>query len=147
MSSTSLSRRAYRRAVAKTRGEYFVTSGSKLAVSPFRTAAISSASGRSIRGVWKRRPASQKREGHAAVDFRSWSERPVPTRVAGRGDVQNDFSPKAFGNSQTSFAHEPTILPLLRGRTGRGEEAAFLRPSNGSSRARALLRLNAFQRP
>src|SRR5262245_17616240 len=44
MSSTSLSRRAYRRAVAKTRGEYFLTRGSKLAESPFRTAAMQSAS-------------------------------------------------------------------------------------------------------
>src|SRR5438093_2255142 len=47
MSSTSLSRRAYRRAVAKTRVWYFFSSGSKLAVSPPSTAAISSASVRS----------------------------------------------------------------------------------------------------
>src|SRR5208282_1012315 len=34
------------------RGEYFSTNGSKLAVSPFSTAAIISASVRSIVGVW-----------------------------------------------------------------------------------------------
>ena len=48
ISSTSLSRRAYRRAVANTRGEYFCTNGSKLALSPDSTAAMSSASDRSM---------------------------------------------------------------------------------------------------
>src|SRR6478736_3497777 len=51
MSSTSRSSRAYRRAVAKTRGEYFWINGSKLAGSPWTAAAINSASVRSIGGT------------------------------------------------------------------------------------------------
>src|SRR5262245_54510555 len=78
MSSTSLSRRAYRRAVAKTRGEYFLTRGSKLAESPFRTAAMQSASvGSMCCSQYDKLGLPAKAESHRPEGSGFWSGTPV----------------------------------------------------------------------
>src|SRR5262249_3099996 len=74
MSATSLSRRAYRRAVAKSRGEYFSTSGSNRDTSPPRTAAMSSASVGSMPGKYAKQAGQSQNTGreqarNAAPDF------------------------------------------------------------------------------